>query len=103
MARLRRIDQLTSKTAVFDSFAAANTLREELHSAAQTFGEPSRTAAWQLIGERTGLSTSTLGKIANGETRFPRWSTIMLLFDYFGYEVKVVRTDNVVQLKRKYA
>jgi hypothetical protein len=102
MARLKRVDQLTAKTAVFDSFEAGRILREELHSAAQTFGEPSRNAAWALIAERTELSKSTLGKIANGETRFPRWSTSVLLLDYFGWEVAVVRkTNNVVQIKRK--
>jgi hypothetical protein len=90
--RPKSLDQLTSKTAFFNLYEAAKILRDELHSAASTFGARSRNAAWQKMHERTGLSIPTIYNIANTKTRYPRWSTVTILLNYFGFQLQLVKT-----------
>lgn len=86
---------------VFSTMEACTKLREELESAGQKFGF-TRSGTWKHIAEElstrdrkgvkvSGPSFTTIQKIAEGSTMWPRFSTIQMLFGYFGYELTWVR------------
>ena len=39
------------------------------------------------ISARTGLSVSTINKMMYGETKLPRYNTVMVLLKYLGYRL----------------
>ncbi len=41
----------------------------------------------QEISARTGLSVNTINKMMYGETKFPRYNTVMVLLKYLGYKL----------------
>lgn len=41
----------------------------------------------QEISARTGLSVNTINKMMYGETKFPRYNTIIVLLKYLGYRL----------------
>lgn len=44
---------------------------------------------YRVIAERTGLSTTTIGNIARGKTKWPRPNTFFALLDEGNLEIKI--------------
>lgn len=86
---------------VFSTMEACTKLREELESAGQRFGFTRSGTRKKIADDLTtrdkrglkisGPSYATIQKIAEGTTMWPRFSTIQMLFGYFGYELTWVR------------
>lgn len=49
---------------------------------------------FKSIAEATGLSPRTISKLNYGETKFPRWHTVIALLQHFGYGV-YARKSNI--------
>lgn len=77
-------------------------LKEELYTAASTFGARHRDSAWKEIANGANLSPSTVRSLATGVTSFPRFSTIEKLFSYFGMELIPIKkkVGNVTPLTK---
>lgn len=86
---------------VFSTMEACTKLRQELEGAGQKYGL-TRSGTWKHIADElsvrdkkgvkiSGPSYATIQKIADGSTMWPRFSTIQMLFGYFGFELTWVR------------
>lgn len=77
---------------VYSEFAMATIIKEELEGAGAAFrGAGIQRDVYAAVAEEAGLAAATVRKLATGETQFPRATTLIVLFEYFGFDIEAVR------------
>jgi hypothetical protein len=72
----------------FSAFTMAAMIREEIESAGQQFKAAGlKMSLYKIIADDSGLSEGTVRKLATGETLWPRLTTVIVLFEYFGFDI----------------
>lgn len=88
-ARAKHLGQV-----VYSEFAMAKIIRDELEGAGAAFkGAGIQRDVYAAVADEAGLSATTVRKLATGETQFPRATTLIVLFEYFGFDIEAVRGD----------
>ena len=70
------------------AYTTAEKLIEEVRQS--IFGEH---ASYSDIAKRTGVSTSTIGNLANGKTMWPRPKTLFPLLETLNLEMRITKKE----------